>query len=79
MILARRKFLTGVASLFAAPAIVRSESLMKIVVSRRRLTVGSWRADEDFGQATGERSEFKVLDPIDAIDPSPGFPPFRGP
>jgi hypothetical protein len=121
--------LTGLASLFAAPAIVRPENLMKIVaprparmvtlaeyatlrsgeefafmeqfvvtnvdtflygdatvpryafdwLSRRRLTVGSRRADEDFGQATGKRGEFEVLDPIDVMDPSPGFPPFRGP
>lgn len=52
LILPRRRFLTGLATLFAAPAIVRAASLMPVkaaepegytVVFRTSLPIGSWR------------------------------------
>jgi hypothetical protein len=42
VILNRRKLIGGIGLLIAAPAIVRAESLMRIKVIRRGLTITDW-------------------------------------
>jgi hypothetical protein len=70
IILPRRKFLTGMATLFCAPAIVRASSLMPISVSQA-LTVEpfswSWSLEELVAAARDSMPKIHFVNGLDLV------------
>jgi hypothetical protein len=69
LILPRRKFLTGVAALFCAPAIVRASSLMKIKPLYDGLRLSDWRYAVYSFDAAAFRLAFMRQEPMLTSEP----------